>query len=119
MATKTAASSKVVALLRSQARKGIRPMRVTTLLKKLGEDTTMKTDPLIQYLKKQAAILEDNLVDMKTGKEEHSMTDEDPLPSQRLVDRGRVRSYLSEQFSNPEGIRKKFIEKEHEVDMPE
>jgi hypothetical protein len=118
MATKTAASSKVVALLRSQARKGIRPMRVSTLLKKLGENT-MKTDPLVQYLKKQAAILEDNLKDMKTGPEEHSMADESPLPTQRLVDRGRVRGYLSEQFGSTEGIRKKFTEKEHEVKMPE
>jgi hypothetical protein len=118
--SKISASSRVAALLKAQARKGIRPMRVANLLKKLGENQMsekLSNDPLIQYLKKQAAVLEDNVDDMPVGTEEKPLVDEDPLPTQRLVDRGRVRQYLSDRFDEPEGIRKKFIEKEHEVEM--
>jgi len=116
--SKTSASLRIAELLKGQARKRIRPMRIATLLSKLGEVKTMdsiKNDPLVQYLKKQAAIFEDNLTDMVQGPKVDSEKKECVLPTQRLVDRGRVRQALSENFDNTEGIRKKFTEKETEI----
>ena len=66
---------------------------------KLG--AAMSDDPLIQYLK-EAAVLEDNLTDMPTGKEEVEVASECPMPKGDLHSQpARDKSQLGELFDNP------------------
>jgi hypothetical protein len=67
---------------------------------KLG--AAMSEDPLIQYLRKEAAPLDDNLTDMPTGKEEVEVTSECPMPKGDLHSQpARDKSQLGELFDHP------------------
>ena len=67
---------------------------------KLG--AAMSDDPLIQYLRKEAAALEDNLSSMPTGKEEAEAASECPMPKGELHSQpARDKSQLGELFDHP------------------
>ena len=67
---------------------------------KLG--AAMSDDPLIQYLRKEAAALEDNLSDMPTGQDEKGVTSECPMPKGDLhCQPAKDKSQLGELFDHP------------------
>lgn len=67
---------------------------------KLG--AVMSDDPLIQYLKKRAAALEDNLEDMPTGPPEEAVADGCPAPKGELRSQpARDKSMLGGLFDHP------------------
>lgn len=67
---------------------------------KLG--AAMSDDPLMQYLKKEAAALEDNISSMPTGKEEKEVASECPMPKGDLSSQPtRDKSQLNELFDHP------------------
>lgn len=67
---------------------------------KLG--AAMSNDPLIKYLKKEAAALDDNLGSMPKGKEETEVASECPMPKGELTSQpARDKSQLGKLFDNP------------------
>jgi hypothetical protein len=71
-------------------------------------------DPLVQYLRKQAAKLEDNETDMETGQEEMSLKREDPEPCPGTVTDAlnAHKKYLKDLFDHHAIAEPKYTEKE-------
>jgi len=81
---------------------------------KLGGKMSIQNDPLVKYLKKQAAELEDNKADMPLGKQEPELSTEDPKPDEQSKDRMRVgMALLSQLFQHTGAVRAKCHEKDH------
>lgn len=94
-AAKVAAAKKMAPY--QQTRKGRRPIRVHNLVKKAGDPMDpITTDPLVRYLKKQAAEgkVEDNLSNMPTGESETELSTECPCPTGDLT--GNAKADVSE-----------------------
>ena len=89
----------------------------------------MENDPLVQYLRKQAAadkpptsglvdsegILDDNIEEMPTGKPSHEATSMCPCPTPAMEKEVKQswQPYLEQMFEDREGIVKKYTDKEH------
>lgn len=69
-------------------------------------------DPLVQYLKKTAAQVEDNEEDMKTGPVEKERVDHEPEFQRDTKTHSEWRQQLNELFSNKSGIKAKYTDKE-------
>jgi len=97
------------------------------LMPKVGSDMDIEKDPLVQYIKKQAAedipkkvtpekggVLPGNITDMKTGPGEKENTAEPPQPEKEHVTRSQkhTKSTLVELFTHPQS-RKKYEVKDH------
>lgn len=129
---KVAASTKAAPY--QQTRKGKRPIRVHNLIKKAGDVMDpMLTDPLLLYLKKEAAkdsakeqisltdlvngmgVLQDNLSDMPLGKEEFELASQPPQPTKDMTDRINPDIYgrSKELFDNAHTTRRKYTDKDH------
>jgi hypothetical protein len=129
---KWAASTKAAPY--QQSRKGKRPIRVHNLVKKAGDVMDpMLTDPLVLYLKKEAAkdsakeqipltdlvdgmgVLRDNLSDLPLGKEEHELSSLPPQPTKDMT--GRIEpdiyGYSDGMFDNSHTTRRKYTDKDH------
>lgn len=117
--TKIAASSKSAPY--QQTRKGRRPIRVHNLLKKAGDVMDpMFTDPLVQYLRKQAqkdGPLEDNKEDLPRVEEAPELSSMPPEPTTRMESGVKgTHAETRTNFDNTEGIRAKGSEKEFSYD---
>jgi hypothetical protein len=105
-----------------QTRKGKRPIRVHNLVKKAGDTMDpIVTDPLVQYLKKQAAKdgqLEDNESAVPTGKSEKELSTEPPEPTPEMVAKvkSEVHKTTKDSFDTTKGVRPKHTEKDHPHD---
>lgn len=92
----------------------------------------MMDDPLVQYLKKEAAKdtakevpplsdlvsgsqLKDNLDNMPLGKDVQELTSMPPQPTKRMYDEGKseVNSSAQALFDNEHTMRRKSLEKDH------
>lgn len=80
---------------------------------KYGAD--MSNDPLIQYLRKTAAVLDDNLEDMPTGADEGNLTSECPMPSgEARTAPAADKKLLGKLFSHP-SKEAKYLARMHPV----
>jgi hypothetical protein len=80
---------------------------------KYGAD--MSDDPLIQYLRKSAAVLDDNLEDMPTGADEKNLTSECPMPSgEACTAPADDKKLLGQLFSHP-SKEAKYLARMHPV----
>ena len=80
---------------------------------KIGADMTIENDPLMQYLKKQADVLEDNAEDMPRGPEEHSRARGEVIPDIKSTE-GQWQSYINGIFDHGEDARKKDTSYDYE-----
>lgn len=78
------------------------------LMPKVGEDMSIKNDPLVQYLAKQAMSLEDNEADMETGKGEQEIASAPPEMPSEHANKGvsNFESYVAQAFSRKSSKRK-------------
>ena len=127
-----------------QSRKGKRPIRVHNLLKKAEsiamaietakENTMLKNDPLIQYLKKTAAEtsplrsqvdssghLENNIDNYPTREPVKRITSMNPGPTPEMEEHARnpLKEYFEEYFDHDgeDEVRKKYTAKDKPVNV--
>jgi hypothetical protein len=97
--------------------KPVRPKFKTTDFgtAKVGEAMDISQDPLVQYLKKQATVLEDNESAMELGTPEEALADKTECAyddnKKRTAD---WRGGLTSSFQNKKGVTDKFMEKDHD-----
>lgn len=72
-------------------------------------------DPLVQYLKKEAAAIDTNVEDMATGNAEPSVTKDCPHPTENAQEKGKDgEGFLKKIFSHDSSARSKFKDKDFE-----
>lgn len=81
-------------------------IKMPVSMPKTGADMTIKNDPLVQYLKKCADVLEDNGEEMPLGTEVKPTTLEDTIPNLGRTEEN-CKKVISELFDNSESMRKK------------
>jgi hypothetical protein len=115
--------------LQALSLKSLVPPMGQDVMPKVGSPMDLNKDPLIQYLKKQAAEqappmkpavsssgeLDDNKEEMKTGPEEKELSTESPTPPSKDVDKrlSGWHGYLNQAFTNRSGITHKYTEHDH------
>jgi hypothetical protein len=92
-----------------------------------GDVMDFSADPLVQYLRKQAAAtppppmkvsggaLEDNKEELEKGEETKELVSENPNPEPPSSVSEWYRQYLSKQVKNVKGIDHKYLEKDHKA----
>jgi hypothetical protein len=100
-----------------QSRKGRRPIRAHNLVKKAGDPMDpIMTDPLVQYLKKEAAEgkVDDNLSDLPVGSPEPELASDYPCPPKEMADKSDASVKDTQAlFDNTGAVEDKFLKKEH------
>jgi hypothetical protein len=100
-----------------QTRKGRRPIRAHNLVKKAGDPMDpITTDPLVQYLKKEAAEgkVDDNLSDMVVEPPEKPLTLECPCPTKTMNERFEAsQAETKALFDNKDAVSHKYLDHSH------